>query len=559
MRATDGRWSRLGWPIGFVLAAIVLFAVYYLQSSRTAAVNSDGASNALQAWAMLHGNVLLRGWTVSDVSFYTTELPQYALVEALRGLNSDVVHICGAMTYTLLVLLAAWLAKGKATGRRAVAAVAIAATPMLAPQLGTPTQMLLLSPDHVGTAVPLLVAWLLVDWGSKAGEPDRERPAWTSWAVPIAVGLILAWTAVGDQLAEVTGTVPLALACGLRVLWARYGRHQPLSSVWYELSLAAAAIASIPVAWLAVKLIGALGGWTITAPRTGLAAPGLLGRNAALTGTGILQLFGADFLGQPTGVQTTLAVLHLAGLALAAVGLLLAIRRFFAEQLIVQVLAVAIVVNIAAYLFTVQAESLATTREIAAVLPFGAILAGKELAGRRAGRPEDRQLATPDGPSAPPNAGRARWQTASLVCLAVLAAGYAVMLGYGATRTEPDQGQVADLASWLAGHHLTRGLGGYWQSNSVTLDTSNKVLVRAIDVNGGKLTTGAYWEANAAWYDPDTEYADFIVNAPPPWHPHDAGVLVSQMESLVGKPARIYYIPGYTIAVWHQNLMPRLS
>jgi len=50
-------------------------------------VNSDGASNALQAWAMLHGNPLLRGWQLSDVSFYTTELPQYAALEAIRGLG----------------------------------------------------------------------------------------------------------------------------------------------------------------------------------------------------------------------------------------------------------------------------------------------------------------------------------------------------------------------------------------------------------------------------------------------------------------------------------------
>jgi hypothetical protein len=59
---------------------------------------------------MLHGNVLLRGWRFGDVSYYTTEIPQYALVEVLRGLNADVVHVAAAMTYTLAVLLAALLA-----------------------------------------------------------------------------------------------------------------------------------------------------------------------------------------------------------------------------------------------------------------------------------------------------------------------------------------------------------------------------------------------------------------------------------------------------------------
>ena len=92
----------------------------YLLLARTRAVNSDGASQALQAWDMLHGNLLLRGWRLSDVSFYTTELPQYMLVELVRGLHADVVHVAAAMTYTLAVLLAALLAKGTATGREAL-------------------------------------------------------------------------------------------------------------------------------------------------------------------------------------------------------------------------------------------------------------------------------------------------------------------------------------------------------------------------------------------------------------------------------------------------------
>ncbi|MGH3296663.1 MAG: hypothetical protein ACRDP7_33205, partial [Trebonia sp.] len=63
--------------------------------------------NVLQGRALVTGNPLLRGWWTSDVSFYTTELPEYALVTAIRGLSPDVVHLCGALTYTLTVLLAA--------------------------------------------------------------------------------------------------------------------------------------------------------------------------------------------------------------------------------------------------------------------------------------------------------------------------------------------------------------------------------------------------------------------------------------------------------------------
>jgi hypothetical protein len=82
----------------------------YARLSQTFPTDSDGASNALQAWQMLHGNPLLRGWVLSDVSFYTTELPQYMLVELATGLNANVIHVAAGMTYALALVAAAALA-----------------------------------------------------------------------------------------------------------------------------------------------------------------------------------------------------------------------------------------------------------------------------------------------------------------------------------------------------------------------------------------------------------------------------------------------------------------
>src|SRR5437868_14246250 len=103
-----------------MLGVIAAFSAYP-QLARTLPVNSDGAANALQAWDMLHGNLLLHGWLLSDVSFYTTELPQYIAIEAVRGLGPGVVNLAAAMTYTLLVLLAGLLAKGDAGAREGLA------------------------------------------------------------------------------------------------------------------------------------------------------------------------------------------------------------------------------------------------------------------------------------------------------------------------------------------------------------------------------------------------------------------------------------------------------
>ena len=112
---------------------------------------------------MLHGNLLLHGWWDTDVSFITTELPEYVGVTAVAGVRPEVVHVCSALTYTLLVLLAAFVARGRARGAEGVVRALLAATVMLAPQPTGPTPVLLGSPDHVGTAVPVLLLLLLLD------------------------------------------------------------------------------------------------------------------------------------------------------------------------------------------------------------------------------------------------------------------------------------------------------------------------------------------------------------------------------------------------------------
>src|SRR3984893_5983065 len=146
-------WRKLAWwawVAAYVTAGVTLFFCYRWLAE-TQAVTSDGAANALQAWAMLHGNPLLRGWMVGDVTFYTTELPEYMGVELIRGLGPDVVHVAAAFTYTLLVLLAGLLAKGRARGREALGRVLIAAGIMIAPQLHLRASIVLLAADHACT------------------------------------------------------------------------------------------------------------------------------------------------------------------------------------------------------------------------------------------------------------------------------------------------------------------------------------------------------------------------------------------------------------------------
>ncbi len=180
---------RAPWLVGTLLSAAVLMFCY-LRVAGATQVNSDAAGLVWQAWDVLHGNILLHGWWATDVSFYTTELPEYLVVTAFGGLRPEVVHICSALTYTMLVLLAAFVARGRARGAEGLVRALIAAAVILAPQPTGPTLILLGNPDHVGTGVPVLVLLLLLDWaqglsghravwrGRAGGSRSRRGPCW---------------------------------------------------------------------------------------------------------------------------------------------------------------------------------------------------------------------------------------------------------------------------------------------------------------------------------------------------------------------------------------------
>ena len=523
-RARWARWavSRWGYAVGAAVLAIGLFTAF-IRLSATYPVNSDGANIVLMAWDMLHGNVLLHGWDMSDVSFWTTELPQYVLVGWVRGLGPDVPHIAAAMTYMLSLVLAVLLARGAGT-RAGLTRSLLPAGIMLAPQLGAGVFVLLLSVGHIGTAVPVLVTWLVLD----------RVPA--RWYRPVLAGVLLAWAAIADPLVLVVGIGPLAAVATVRAVRAgrtRSGR----AAIGPELSLAGAALAAGGIAAGAPAAMKALGGYTAHTIPFHVVTWSALGAHARTTGLSLLTLFGAGFQGTAAGAPVVFAALHLVSLVLVAAALAVVLARFAARDLIDQVLAVAILANLAFYLASSFSSGVLNTREIAVVLPFGAALAGRTLGpwlAQQAGQPTR------------------RWLPASL--LAVLA-GYAAALGYQLT-VPPAPPANAQLASWLARHQLTHGLSGYWQAGSVTLDSSNQVTVRPLVDHFSGLVP-YQWEAKRSWFGWRSHSANFIVLDRAPgyfsyWSP------AREVRTVFGPPATTYRTGPYTIMVWHQNLLATL-
>ena len=198
-------WAALAWGAG----GLVLFA-FFLRISLGSVVDSDEANNALQAWDMLHGHVLLHGWVIGDATFYAFELPLNAITGLLFGLGNLAVHVASALTYLIVTVLALALAVTGSHGPARFARCAVVVTVLAAPLLtGSSVLLLLEQPDHVGTSAFVLASFLLIDRA-----PGRRFTA------PLLC-LILCAGQLSDLTVRYVAVPAVLVVCGYRALAAR--------------------------------------------------------------------------------------------------------------------------------------------------------------------------------------------------------------------------------------------------------------------------------------------------------------------------------------------------
>src|SRR5208337_2457111 len=446
-----GRWRTVAAWTGGGLA----LAAFSLRISLSHPVNSDGANNALQAWDMLHGNYLLHNWVLGDATYYTLDLPVIAVTQIFLGLHAIACYVACALIYLIVVACAVAVAvtdsRGPARAARCGVVVAVMAAPLLANVL-TP----LGQPDHTGTSAILLVAFLLID-----RFPGRR------FTSPLLCAILCAGQ-IGDSTIRFVAVPAIVVVSVYRVLAARKIRVA-------DSAIAAAAVASVPLTTVVRAAMLRMGAYSMIAPKTSLAPAAQLPQHAALALHQIRMLFGTIVVpGAALGRAGT--AFGLACLVAAALGFGRVAWTWRTARRAEQLLCVAIVVNVGAYIFsTIPVPS--NAHELVAVLPCGAILAARGLVpGRIAGR-----------------------RTARVV---VAVAGIAALLPLTAAATMPSAAQrTAPLAAWLEAHGLRYGIGWYWDASVVTVQSAGQVQVRA--VWPAQQGIGGYdWETDAAWYDP---------------------------------------------------------
>ena len=264
-------WEALAWAAGAAGLFVVLLRV-----AMTVGPPADAASIALQAPDLLHGNVLLHGWLTGDVSFYTFELPVFALAEAVLGLHLAALRVAMALIDLIVAACAAAVAvtgsRGTARACRAVVVVAVIG----APELVNGSRWLSIGlPDHTGTTVFLLLGCLLVD-----------RALGWRWTAPLLC-LLLCAGQLGDVTVRYIYVPAIALVCALQI-----ARTRRLKSA--DTAVVAAAVGSVPLSLAVRAVLRHLGAYQMVAPRTALAPVSSWPHNAEVTWQQLRTVFGAQ-------------------------------------------------------------------------------------------------------------------------------------------------------------------------------------------------------------------------------------------------------------------------
>jgi hypothetical protein len=360
----------------------------------------------------------------------------------------------------------------------------------------------------------LLVTFLLIDRA-----PGRRF-------TPPLVFLILFAGEIGDNTVRYVAVPAIVLACGYRMLAARKLRTA-------DGAIALAALVSVPLELLLRAEIRHLGGYQMQAASMTLAPLRHWPHNATLTFHAIRQLFGAVVTPNPLGIAGVVLGSLCALAALA--GLIRVIVTWRSASRAEQFMALTILIIVAEYQITTMPRIFGAY-EIAAVLPCGAALGARTVVP-------------------------ARIRSAMRARIAVAAASAAVLVPLASAATiAPATGQLGDsngsgttLISWLEAHHLTYGLGSYWNSGAITLESGNKIAIRTIGIPG-RHPTMRNWETDVAWFNPSRHDATFVVV-----QSGDPSLTAAAAISAFGRPASVAHLSNWEILIYHKNLLRQVA
>ncbi len=507
MSNTKNKKRLLALPAVIILVHCVYVFLLYLQVP----LNSDHANQILQASDILNGNVLLKGWNLTGVSFYLSEIPFYVFGTAIAGVDTYAYVIAAASMVMALFALGyinAFAEKAEHGVLKALTWCALAGMPTLT-RLG-----------YLRGHCAIFVYFMLCLICLRRIFADEGRPA-GAW---LALGLLTACGCMSDMQLVIICVLPTALYCLINLLSASvpFGTRRNLGTVGVLLG-------GTGLGMVLDKLLMTAGGINKNSflDTRKFVDMDRLGEKFLLLGKGLLNSFGAEFPLTGRGYiglafAWLVILLTLTAIALTARNWI----RDGKSEPTAAICALSILVMLGVCFFTDIYTSEDSARYIA-FIPFAA--------GILICRSFEKYFAAGQGRIAIP-----------LFLIALVA--FALPVSFSRVESPQDR-----LAAFLEENGLTYGYADFWNASHTTVASNDRVRVRAVRVRAKEVGKPDYL-AMQNWFCKTEWYADYSGNFIAFDGSGYLDVREDYIRELLGEPDRILDSGEYVVYVYERGL-----
>jgi hypothetical protein len=516
----------------FVLSIVILSSVFYVYRINTNPTpNADEAVVLLEVKDFLSGNILMRDWNISTVSFYTAILSN-SIVALFIGINSNTLYVTSSILYAILVILGCFLAgiyydndeksNYKFSFFNSFIVFCLIGLPIV-----RYSQFILVSAIHVETYILILLSFYFIN---KVYYRNGKLYALLFAYLPLLIG------AIGDDFAIYGGIIPLICIFSLLLL---IRKDYDTCRIKYYANVLLCIITGVSAKAI-LFLIKSCGGMKI--PGTGqikiLKFEDIL-NNILFSLHYLSALFSGDVWEKALfSINTVKLFPNLLFMFISILALVRIIKNFKNINLISLMLAMSSIIVFCAYTFSnmLVKGDIATSRYLISSFIFMAACIGQS---------DIISFLTVKIKRIFP---RARLLIACFAIISLISK--AIPISFNAIH----ENSYSSIAKYLIDNKYTNGYGTYWNSHSVSIAGNLELTVSPIIQNNSTTkTVGQFrWLSNDKWYD---RSANYVIIDDTNWGTVNEDSIITTF----GKPNNIKKIDNKTIFTWDYNIQPYLA
>jgi len=503
--------------VAVLMALALLVVLFDLASRHVFGSNSDDATIVLQGQSLSSGHLTLQGWDLSYDSFWTVDVLFYAVAVRLLGVGPDLLNLVPAVIATLLVVVVVRVTRQGRSDRGFLAGAALVVALLALPGPGL-SFFLLQGGWHAATTL-----WCLLIFVGVSRSSGR-------WSLAAATALVAAGL-LGDLLTLTLVIVPLVVGAGLawrrRRTWRAGTRHL----------IAAAGGAALA---LCVRGVSTRIGTFAIGSRSILAKHSQVILNLKTIPNRINTLFGVTDVVPGLGrAPMVIRAVHILLLLVVIVGLATALARIVRSVLTLrpavtsesessafeELLVVAVIADLGSFALFSTFGAVDFTRYLIPGFVFAAVLSARLLV-----RVVRSHILRDPRPLV----------AIALIVIALCAVDFgAYSLGGSAPQ------EARSLSAFLISNGFKSGVGDYWSSSIVTVDTRDEVEVRPVALGSTGTLQRYTLQSAASWYDGQT-FRFFVYDSGNVWQ----NVTAAAAQKSFGAPAATYDIGTYRVLTY---------